>query len=104
MEKLYRHGDLCIKRVAELPKGLKKKKDAVLALGEITGHSHVLVPLKKKVQVYENEQGQVLFEVEQEAKLTHQEHKTIIIGKGIYTVIREREYNPFEAEIRQVLD
>jgi hypothetical protein len=36
-----RQGDIFFRSVSKLPpKGLKKKADAILAYGEVTGHSH----------------------------------------------------------------
>lgn len=96
---IYRHGDLLIKEVKKIPK-LPKLKTNILAFGEVTGHHH---SLSGKSQVFGEGQPQYLI-VEQEAELVHQEHKPILIGKGAYQIIREREYNPFEKEIRQVQD
>ncbi len=39
---LCRHGDVLIKRVANLPTGSQKRSGNILAQGEVTGHSHRL--------------------------------------------------------------
>jgi len=41
MEKLYRQGDVLLRRVDDAPKGVPPSKDVhVLAEGEISGHAH----------------------------------------------------------------
>jgi hypothetical protein len=58
---------------AKLPKGAKKVKSRILALGEATGHHHVLT---EEAQVYELAE-QLFFEAGVGAKLLHQEHDAI---------------------------
>lgn len=36
--KIYRHGDLLIRKIAEFPKNLKKLNTTILAQGEHTGY------------------------------------------------------------------
>ena len=100
-KKIFRHGDLLIREIKELPKGLKKIDSKVLAFGEITNHSHQLIG---QCQVMENKEGKKFFQAQEEVELTHQEHKTLKIEKGVFEVLTEREYEPFEQEIRQVMD
>lgn len=99
--RLYRHGDLLIKEVNSIPIGAKKKQDNVLAYGEVTGHKHLL---KAKQQVVLDVNGQTYIELEKPTELVHEEHKTLVIDAGLYSVIHEREFNPFEEVIRQVMD
>ena len=100
--KLYRHGDLLLKLIDKLPDGLNNLNTKTLAEGELTGHKHIF---NGSVQILQEPQTmQKYVEVEQEAELTHQEHNTIKVKGGLYILIQEREYNPFEAEIRQVMD
>ena len=95
--KIYRQGDILIVPVQELPKGLKEK-DNVLALGEQTGHNHVI----NGAVVYSDANGMQYLQIEKKAQLVHQEHKQIQIPKGQYQVKRQREYNP--AANRMVMD
>ncbi len=102
---LYRHGDLLIKRISKLPPNVKPSNNTVLAEGEVTGHRHQLVG--QTVQVYENAEGQKYFTIGQSsspAVLIHEEHKKIEIEEGLYVVVQEREFNPFEEAIRRVAD
>ena len=97
---LIRHGDLMIKPITELPAGVINQNNNVLAYGETTGHRH---ELQGNVQVFAKGENKY-FVASEKAILTHQEHKTVPIEKGIYEVVQEREYNPFEEAIRKVQD
>jgi len=103
--KTYRHGDVVINKVEEL-KGFNPRKNNVLAYGEVTGHSHKVLPKTKEdiVEVFENEKGELAFRVNGVAVVTHEEHKTIEIGTGIYRINQEREYDYFQLESRKVID
>lgn len=125
-QKFYRHGDLLIKRIKELPSsvqasGIHRKEEAqeedqqqqqqlqsyILAKGETTGHAHVL--RGSQIQVFKDTAttataATTYLKLEQSAELVHEEHKPITIEKGIYVIVREREYNPFSEAIRQVVD
>ena len=96
--KAYRQGDVVLVKIDELPKGLKEK-DNVLALGEVTGHSHRL--LGGKTLIGDNKQQYVL--LEQESELIHDEHAQQTIPKGIYQVNIKREVDLLN-EVRQVMD
>lgn len=88
MIKQIRQGDVLLIRVPELPKGVKKRKDRTLALGETTGHHHTLTG----GTVYGTMQGQqwiVVDEVGVELQhLPHPgvEHDTVLIPPGVWLV------------------
>jgi hypothetical protein len=100
--KIFRHGDLLIKEIKELPKNLKEQSNGSLALGEVTGHSHELEGGKYRVLV--DESNKKFLEIMTATMLKHQEHKTITIAPAKYEVIIEQEYSPFDEEIRKVAD
>ena len=104
----YRHGDVNIQRVEELPKGFNfnTKHNKILAYGEATGHNHKILPKTKndKVEIYENAQGELVVKINGTAVVTHQEHKTIEVPTGIYKINREREYDYWQMETRKVID
>ncbi len=100
--KIYRHGDILIKEIKELPKNLKEQKNGILALGEVTGHSHELEGGKYRVLV--DDSNKKFLEIMEATMLKHQEHKTISIAPAKYEIIIEREFDPFQQEIRKVLD
>ena len=84
---MYRHGDVLITKVSDIPKGAKKKVDNVIVYGESTGHAHRLIG----GEIFTK--GNAMFlKVTKKGKLVHEEHKTIELPKGLYAVIRQREY------------
>jgi hypothetical protein len=106
---IYRHGDLLIKEIKELPKTIKKIAQGnsfVLAEGETTGHKHILISNETKTgfEVYQDVNGSFVLDLKANAEVSHEEHKTIKIKKGIYFVETEREYNWFEKAIKKVVD
>lgn len=102
MEKrLFRNGDLLIREIDAIPKDAKRVKTNILALGESTGHTHQLIG---ECKVFENKEGKKFFQSNEELELIHQEHKPITIEAGTFEVLIEREYSPFDEEIRQVQD
>lgn len=90
---LFRHGDVLIQAVGEVPAGAQKMNSDVLAHGEVTGHSH-RVEAPGGFSLWSA--GDVLFlqVQEQAACLVHEEHKPIELPVGLYRVWRQREYTP----------
>jgi hypothetical protein len=83
-------------------KNMKKLNRSVLAEGEATGHSHVL---DSDVDVYECEDGTRQFKLIKPTKLLHEEHKPIKLPDSIvFKSDIVREFDPFEEEIRRVVD
>ena len=98
---LYRHGDVLINSVEEIPDNAKKRANLILAYGEITGHSHRIAD-PRTAQTFELD-GQIFLKVIAPiARLIHEEHATIEIPQGIYRIWQQREYTP--TEIRRVYD
>ena len=88
---MKRQGDLLIVKVKGIPLDAVKKKNRVLAEGEITGHMHEL----DSGEVYEKS-GTLYFKVaeNQTSTLKHEEHGALTFEPGTYKVIRQREYEP----------
>lgn len=97
---MYRHGDLLFERTDAIPAGLNVKPDNVLAYGTATGHSHKLVG----GAVFVDEDGNVYVRVSGKGSLVHEEHNIIELPAGDYRVVRQREYDPYDRAIRQVVD
>lgn len=95
---MYRHGDLLIVRVGTVPAGARAVEGNVLAYGEATGHAH---SAEGEVALYEtaNSADRWLRVGQAGARLTHQEHSTIVLPPGDYRVIRQREYQPEAARL-----
>lgn len=105
---IARQGDVLIKRVAEIPEGLKKvpldRGRVILAYGEVTGHAHVVVgDVEFLTADLEDMEGRFL-RVEQEAQVVHDEHDTVILPPGEYEIIRQREYTSADMEPVRVAD
>lgn len=90
---MWRHGDVMIAAVDEVPQGAQKLPTAVLAHGEITGHSH-RIEEPGTVQMFQA--GGLIFMkvVGDWAAVIHEEHKRITIPRGTYRVWQQREYTP----------
>lgn len=101
---IYRHGDLLIRQIEELPKGLKKAQDKTLAYGEVTGHSHRFEDLSTVEVFLVNGELKKYLQVNMPSPLIHEEHKRIIIEPGMYEIINEREYSYEDAALKKVVD
>ena len=94
-----RQGDIFFERVAKLPsKGLKKKTDAILAYGEMTGHSHKITTAISDCESYVDEQGDIYIRSNKDIAVGHDEHSTITLPANEWICVsRQREYSPLEA-------
>lgn len=90
---LYRHGDVMVSQLEAIPSAAKEKSGSILARGEFTGHSH-RIQESAAVQLWELN-GETFLEVKAErATLIHEEHKPIVLAKGLYRYWMQREYTP----------
>src|SRR3990167_6850174 len=105
-KKIWRHGDVMLYEVEKMPAGaVKKVSSFILALGETTGHKHVLTAEPQTlIEILEASNGRRYLKVNGQAELTHEEHKTITVLPGIYEQRQEREYDNFQHAVRQVID
>jgi len=101
-----RHGDVGIIPIENIETSFKKRKDNTLAYGEVTGHSHRILPKTKEdiVEVYENDKGELAIKVKGVAVVVHEEHKTIEIPTGTYKIVNEREFDYYQLASRKVQD
>ena len=98
----YRHGDLLIQQVADIPRGAKRVKHGILAEGEATGHAH-RVDTKEAI-LYERDGKLYLRTGARGAALTHEEHARIDLpAHCCYEIVRQREYVAADI-VRQVVD
>jgi hypothetical protein len=90
---LYRHGDVLISAIAQLPAQAQPRSGSTLAHGEVTGHSHRMQQ-PEAIQLWA--EGRELFlEVKTaSATLIHEEHRAIELPQGFYRVWKQREYRP----------
>jgi hypothetical protein len=99
--KCFRQGDVLIKQVGSLPKTTQKRKNGILAYGEVTGHCHQ-IENKLAAEVLEVENGLYLRVGEEGVRIVHEEHSPITLPAGNFEITIQREYSP--AEIRNVQD
>ena len=85
-----RHGDVMIVAVTEMPVDATPVKGLILAEGEATGHAH----RGDLGELFRTKDGKLYLRVEKLAKLTHEEHKTIVLDPGVYCVSQKRQYTP----------
>ena len=102
---IIRHGDVVVEKIKELPEALKKIEIKPLALGEVTGHSHrVLVADPIDLEMHEDNEGKLYFQLKSQGQLVHEEHKTITLEPGIYTTKIQRVYDYVSEETKKASD
>lgn len=84
---MIRHGDVLIEKVTELPES-KKLNRKWLFEGEVTGHAHRI----DVGEIFETKNGELYLKVSKLAKVSHEEHKTVTLLKGIYRIRQKRQY------------
>ncbi len=96
----YQQGDVIIEKVSGVEG--KKLDHLVLQTGEATGHAHRIS--KGLAELFESGSTKFLRILSNEAVLTHEEHKQIILPKGDYKIKIVREHDHFAEEARYVQD
>ena len=93
MKIMYRQGDLLFIKVDKLPKKRKLSRvtDNIIVRGEATGHAHRLIGGELYIDWVDRRMYIVVRKI---AKVVHEEHAPIILKKGVWMVIRQREYYP----------
>jgi hypothetical protein len=73
-----------------------------LQKSDISQHAHVV---KGKAVLYAtNKVDEFFLDAINDVIVTHEEHKLITLPKGKYLVYGVREFDPFEEEIRRIID
>jgi hypothetical protein len=97
--KLYRQGDVLLRRTHSKAKGKPVARDdrgrIVLAEGEVTGHAHAIADREAEL-LHDADTERRFLEVLAEGgvDLLHEEHRTMTLPKGTYEVVIQREYAP----------
>ena len=115
---IFRQGDIYLIKVSAkaVPKNYVTHRagPCVVGYGEVTGHKHVITQAQWLVDVCHDintlrefaENGRsdstIFVRVTEPAILTHDEHDSLQLPRGIYHVVRQREYTP--GELRYVRD
>jgi hypothetical protein len=100
--KIFRQGDVLLRQVSELPKGVKRKGDKVLAYGEATGHKHQLT--SEYADLYIDVDGRQYAFLVETSTLEHEEHANIDVPEGVYEVVIQREFDLMQNRVRRVID
>lgn len=106
MNNIYRHGDISFQPISKV-EGQKVKHNGsfVLALGEHTGHKHVITtPSISDMEVFRDSMGGIYLRLKEDGTITHEEHRPIKIKKGTYKMFQEKEFDYALGETRKVLD
>ena len=99
----FQQGDVLI-TPATLPADAHLAGEGILARGEATGHAHRLDAATDGL-LYETSDGRLFLRVgPQGARITHEEHRPVVVPQGEYVIGRVREYDHFAEEARQVRD
>jgi len=126
LDKMVRQGDIILYPIEELQKYAQLKYSPVLAFGEKSGHKHLVrgqvqvyetlepepirllsmakVLAKKFVKVLETSMLQPTLLVHENKQGEKADHQSKKVKPGLYAVLTEQEYSPFEEEIKPVLD
>lgn len=104
---MVRQGDVLVTRVKTIPGGAKPKardkNRAILAYGEVTGHAHQIAdPDAVGAVLLTVAESATFLRLARKATLVHEEHDTIDLPAGDYSVTIQREYQ--YGETRRVLD
>ena|SRR5579872_3201224 len=87
-----RHGDVLIEKIDAMPNDATVIRGRNwLALGEVTGHAHRVDIVDG---IFETKDGKLYLKAAKQIKLTHEEHKCIVLNHGIYKVTIKRQYSP----------
>ena len=98
---MWRHGDVIIASADNLPADATLLPVTILARGEATGHSHRIED-PNAAEVYQSAQGGFLRVRAESTRLIHDEHKPIVLPRGLYRFWQQREYTP--QAVRIVMD
>lgn len=103
MEKIkgqFRQGDVLVKEIKMVPENLQKRDNCILAYGEVSGHKHQVL---EHGELYDSSDGRTFLIMKEEGTLTHEEHKSHKLKKGLYEVVIQREVD-LVGKVRQVMD
>lgn len=97
----HRHGDVALNPATKPENGERGAEGRItLALGEVTGHSHVI---QGDVYLWSTGEQRYVVVGQGGAQLAHEEHGVQTVAPGTYAVIIQREWT-LEGEWAQVLD
>jgi hypothetical protein len=88
----YRHGDVMLEQMPYLPENATPQPGAILARGELTGHSHRIEHWNAAELFTHN--NQTFVQIKTPTAIIHEEHHAIALEPGVYRYWMQREYHP----------
>lgn len=106
MTQHYRHGDVPLHPIKKVSGEIIKHDGSfILAEGEATGHHHrITVPRLEDMEIRKTTDGGYIVTLKSEATLSHEEHGTLKVAPGTYSVGHEREKDWFSLTVHRVVD
>ncbi len=106
MSIVIRHGDVGFHSVKKITgEIIKHNGKFIVEYGTATGHGHLLTVRNiNDLEIKKDTDGIMYLNLKKDGVLTHEEHKTITIPKGIYKKVIEQEKDWFIGAVRQVVD
>ena len=101
MKTQVRQGEVLLIPIQQLPSGLKRK-DNILAYGEVTGHNHSFATTEP-VSVFIDSKNVQYVDASAMVTLVHQEHAPVEVPRGLYEVRIQRNLD-LQGIIRAVRD
>lgn len=106
-----RQGDILFVQVDKKPENCKLLNTLVISGGESSGNKHQLVSGTAKyyasdLSTYRFRKAPIIgyLEVTDKAVIGHEEHLPVTLNAGIYEVIQQKTFNPFDEEVNYVTD
>jgi hypothetical protein len=91
---LYRQGDILLRPIESIPtNAMPVPRDAgriVLAYGEATGHAHAIEAPEIEATLLSVDENTRFLRLMADVDLVHEEHATLHVPKGSYSVVRQR--------------
>ena len=106
----YQQGDVLLFIEKELPKRKRQYLNTnIIQHGEATGHAHRIHSEEFKIydisiSDWKDDETEKWIDLYQGGTISHEEHKSIELPKGIYRIGIVREYDHFKEETRKVID
>jgi hypothetical protein len=99
---IVRQGDVLLVPVERVPRYRREQEpgsERVLAEGEATGHAHTVRGRARTVRAAGHYMAlssadRYLVVEDETAVIVHPEHEPITVSRGVYRVVRQREYAP----------
>lgn len=110
----FQQGDVLIKPFDELPtwrkedlaqREKKELSELIVAEGENTGHAHKITgKIINFVPKHSRRTETIVFELLEDAVISHEEHNSFTMPAGTYYIEQVREWDHFDNTSRRVVD